>query len=630
MKKNILFLITLISTLFFYSCNFNENFEGLDEMTKSTDVTTYEYTLTDADITSIVKSLNANKNATDSLTAKSLTADKAFSVNAPVSTSVPYLLKTMYYGANKGSAAKISYKFKNGSSAYYALTAADYTNIWGNSTVNSLTPAKSAASVVPGILKTKNPKASEGDVRIVEYQYSATEPTTNTVEIVSFNDDFEAYTAGSGIAVPNTMYVANKDLVGKLFWQCRLFNNNKYAQASANNSGTANEIWMITNKIDLSGATDNASISFDVNAGYYNADCLSINVSENFDGTEAGIATATWTDITSSFTLPKVPASGYGVLTTTGKKDFKAFAGKKVYVAFKYTGNGNSATPPLATTTFQLDNIKISYEKTATSVPATETRFAYFKLQSGTWTPVTKTIYQLTAEDYTSMGVTNLTTATAQNYVPTMLKMKYPYAQEGTSYLVVFKPTKTTNSADEYILKNGVWSPVSFVETKTDQFVFSGWDVSGWVFDPTLRVTMKKGKEATDDYMMIVNYVKEHFAAQYPTVVNAFGDAEYYYGAAAFYGNISLRESDRLKDPTYAALTTAEQKDKYLTDRTQEALAVYLSLKFPNAQPQVSGIDVYCFVTTAIYDGVTTTNYVYKYQRVDAEPKWKFIERVKQ
>lgn len=64
MKKNILFLITLISTLFFYSCNFNENFEGLDEMTKSTDVTTYEYTLTDADITSIVKSLNANKNAT--------------------------------------------------------------------------------------------------------------------------------------------------------------------------------------------------------------------------------------------------------------------------------------------------------------------------------------------------------------------------------------------------------------------------------------------------------------------------------------------------------------------------------------------------------------------------------------
>ena len=630
MKKNILFLITLITTLFFYSCNYNENFEGLDEMTKSTEVTTYEYTLTDADISSIVKSLNANKNAVDSLTAKSLNTDKAFSVNAPVSTSVPYLLKTMYYGANKGSAAKISYKYKNGTSAYYALTAADYTTIWGNSTVNSLTPAKSAATIVPGILKNKYPKATEGDVRIVEYQYSATEPTTNTVEIVSFNDDFEAYTAGSGIAVPNTLYVVNKDLVGKLFWQCRLFSNNKYAQSTANNSGTANEIWLITNKIDLSGATDNASISFDVNAGYYNADCLSIKVSENYDGTEAGIATATWTDITSGFTLPKEPASGYGVLTNTGKKDFKAFAGKKVFVAFKYTGNGNAANPPLASTTFQLDNIKISYEKTATSVPVTETKFAYFKLQSDTWSPVTKTIYQLTPEDYTSMGVSYLTTTTAQNYVPAMLKVKYPYAQEGASYLVVFKPSKTANSADEYILKNGVWSPVSFVETKTDQFVFSGWDVNGWVFDPTLRVTMKKGKEPTDDYMMLVNYVKEHFATQYPSVVNAFGDAEYYYGSAAFYGNISLRESDRLKDPTFAALTTAESKEKYLTERTQEALGVYLSLKFPNAQPQVSGIDVYCFVTTAIYDGVTTTNYVYKYQRVDAEPKWKFIERAKQ
>ena len=42
MKKNILFLITLISTLFFYSCNFNENFEGLDEMTKSTSYRDWE------------------------------------------------------------------------------------------------------------------------------------------------------------------------------------------------------------------------------------------------------------------------------------------------------------------------------------------------------------------------------------------------------------------------------------------------------------------------------------------------------------------------------------------------------------------------------------------------------------
>ncbi|VBB43729.1 conserved exported hypothetical protein [uncultured Paludibacter sp.] len=634
MKKKLLFLSIIISSLLlFNACDYNEsNFPGLDDLAQSKDITTYEYTVTDADISTIVKGLYANKDATDSAMAKYLNTNKVFSVSAPASVTIPYLLKSMYYGANKGTSANITYKYKTGTASYYALTSADYTSVWGNDIVKALTPTHSPNTVLPSLLNTKYPSVTEGDVRIAEYQYSAIEPTSTPTEMIGFLDDFEAYTAGSGIAVPNdNLYVINKDLIGTYFWQCRSYNNNKYAQATSNKSTTQNEIWMITKQIDLS-ATDNANFTFDVTVGYYNADCLTVLVSENFDGTESGIQTATWIDVTSNFTLPQEPASGYGTLGTAGIMDFSAYAGKKIYIAFKYTGDDSGTVKK--TTTYQLDNIKVTYNKVVVTVPTTETRFAYYRYENGTWNLISKSFYQLTADDYTTMGVTRLSATTAPNYLPALLKLKYPFAQEGDSKIAVYQTSSTANNADEYIYKNGVWTPLSLVETRTDQFVFSGWDVNGWVFDPTLRVTMKKGLNPTDDYMMLVNYVKETYGTTYPTVLGYYGtslQSEYYYGASGYYGNISLRESDRLKDPSYAALTTAEEKAAFLEARTQEGLAVYLALKFPDAQPQVSGIDVYAYVTTAIYDGTTTSTYIYKYQRMDNENlKWKYIESTKQ
>jgi len=144
---------------------------------------------------------------------------------------------------------------------------------------------------------------------------------------------------------------------------------------------------------------------------------------------------------------------------------------------------------------------------------------------------------------------------------------------------------------------------------------------------------MKKGMNATDDYMLVLNYVKNHQGVTTPALLGYYGttlEYEYYYGFSPYYGEISLLESDRLKDPDYAKLTTAADKAAYMTQRTQEGLAVYLGLKYPDAQPQVGGIDLYCYVTTTIYDGKVTTNYKYKYQRIDNNNlKWKYVNSVK-
>lgn len=615
------------------SCDYMSNFDNLEELTANNETTTYEYTIVDSDFTTMVNALNAKKNNADSALASALSAAKMFSNQTPASEIIPYLLKTKYYGANKNSAAKISYKFKNGTLGYYPLTASDYFSVWNIVNINALTNQKSAAANIPNILSEKYSTAKEGDIKIVEYQFSETEPTELTTEITAFSEDFESYPSGSGVAVPTTMFTVNKDTKGTIFWQNRLFNNNKYAQVSANNSGSENEVWLITPQVNLSSATDNAAFTFDVNVGYFNSNCLTVLVAEDFDGTEIGLSTANWVDVTSSFTIPQEPASGYGSFTTAGVMNFAAYAGKKVHIAFKYNGNGNATNPPLKTTTFQIDNIKISYNTVTNSVPATTTKFAYYKYEAGLWSNYsTKTFYQLINADYTEMGVSTLSLANAPNYIPTLLKQKYPYAQNGSTKIVVFKTSNTTNNADEYILKNGVWEPVSLIETKTDQFVFSGWDEAGWVFDPTIRVTMKKGTANTDDYMLVVNYVKEKYGQETPALLGYYNSnlqTEYYYGFAAFYGNISLRVSDRLKDPTFAALTTDEEKAAYLKSRTEEGLAIYLSLKFPETPLNISGIDINCFVITAIYDGVTTSSYEYKFKRVNTDLKWEYVEHRK-
>ena len=200
--------------------------------------------------------------------------------------------------------------------------------------------------------------------------------------------------------------------------------------------------------------------------------------------------------------------------------------------------------------------------------------------------------------------------APASILIPIILNSKYYAADKGSSTDVTYTYKEESDTA-----------------TRTEQFIFSGFDVSGWVFDPTLYVTMQKGKNPTDDYMMVVLYVKDKYANTTPSLINSYGDAEYYYGFNANYGNISTRESDRLRDPDYTVLTTDEQKKAYLEQRTKEGLALYLSLKYPNATPQVAGIDVYGIVTTAIYDGPTTVPVTYKFQCTEENPsKWEFVK----
>lgn len=164
--------------------------------------------------------------------------------------------------------------------------------------------------------------------------------------------DNRTITAKDPTLLPGWMNVALK---GKLKWYDKSYKGNNYSECSAYSSDEEVDTWLITPKLNI---FDEMIFSFDVCTGHYTVDGLSVLISTDFDGVEDHVTTATWTDVSSSFTIPQEPTNGYGVLAPAGKLDLKEYLNKNLYIAFRYVGNKNSS----ATTTYQVDNIFVGKE----------------------------------------------------------------------------------------------------------------------------------------------------------------------------------------------------------------------------------------------------------------------------
>jgi hypothetical protein len=170
-----------------------------------------------------------------------------------------------------------------------------------------------------------------------------------------FTQNFDYTTAYANVSLAGWTN-ANLATGGAVLWTGREFSDDKYAQMSSYSSSStgADEVWLITPGIEMDDSTGE-ELSFDVNIGYWTHDGLTVKISTDFDQTVAGILTATWTDVTSSFTIPSEPAGDYGTFATAGHLDVSSYAGT-MYVAFVYNGDKTTSE----TTTYQIDNVVIA------------------------------------------------------------------------------------------------------------------------------------------------------------------------------------------------------------------------------------------------------------------------------
>lgn len=195
MKINKLFIyVTVMLTL--AGCNDEWNEDKLDGFGKFevTDIKKMEYTLTDADYKTIAndatnKSIALAADPVDSVYYKALTQltnNKYFTEETKAADYIPAFLAATYPTADNTSAIKVTYNKLVGEPAYltalnrgnvYELTEDDYASVWEAKGIEASYLTPKTLSKIPAILKTAKPDAKEGDVLLLNYSYSQTEPS---------------------------------------------------------------------------------------------------------------------------------------------------------------------------------------------------------------------------------------------------------------------------------------------------------------------------------------------------------------------------------------------------------------------------------------------------------------------
>lgn len=125
-------------------------------------------------------------------------------------------------------------------------------------------------------------------------------------------------------------------------------------------TGESNIGWLITPGVDLDEMPDD-SIKFTLGYGYCthtDSDPVSIKYSLDFNGSETGIASATWHDITDLCNMPQCVSDGWSDMVTTALS-IDSLSGT-IYVAFVYSGLGSNGVSGLSDgTAVELENVVV-------------------------------------------------------------------------------------------------------------------------------------------------------------------------------------------------------------------------------------------------------------------------------
>lgn len=199
MMKNKIFQASIVAlaSLAVVSCDdYNDQF-GINY--KATDTRSSAFTLASTDYEAIANNeenkaiaarldQEAGTGTTYADALAALATDKYFTTLASPELYLPAFLKssTNYLLADEGARYSITLNFYRDPSGYlaeltnigsYDFTADDYKSVWGDAANASyLTPA--TLSQIPGVLNNSVSGAQEGDMMVVNYAYSALEPST--------------------------------------------------------------------------------------------------------------------------------------------------------------------------------------------------------------------------------------------------------------------------------------------------------------------------------------------------------------------------------------------------------------------------------------------------------------------
>jgi len=579
MKKT-LYYFTLFA-LFLASCDpMADIYDELEDLNKgySSSVT---YTLTEDDYAAIADMI------TDEEAADFIESYMYFTDEYPAAEFIPPYLPELFPALREGSSAIVTYKFNNEMpedlSLYtdmdeYEIADEEYVSADGVlQVVKYYSPGYNPEIYIPAVLNEAVADPSAGDRILVEYKYSDVTPE------VDMEDEGWLAFWEEGFSVDLGRFTA-QSVTGDQVWIQSSYGGDDFVKMTGYSGGAQeNEDWLVSADIDLTGYEE-VSLAFRHAANYVYGEWDNLTVMISTDYVD-DVTTATWTELT----VPTWPSGNNWAFVESGNIDLSAYIGETVNIAFKYISTATNAA------TWEIDWVEVrepGFPVLGKDPVELETVYEY---TSGSW-KVAEDIYWITGPDYDAMGSPGKYDSFSSSdlpydYIPALLSTLYPIAGEGTEKVVIYQyytgvpDVGTLTLADRYVYTEGEWkSTYQYVGSVTSQFLYSQ---GKWVFDPTVIFEM-----TADDYQMIVDWVKTNIGSEY---INSYGTQEWYHGAGSYYINFDIRPGNW---------------DESVFSTWQEAVTTaignaLLPTKFPDAQTQVSGIDVYYIVTFATYGGPT-------------------------
>ena len=182
------------------------------------------------------------------------------------------------------------------------------------------------------------------------------------------------------------------------------------------------------------------------------------------------------------------------------------------------------------------------------------------------------------------------------NYMPIMLKNRFPYADTDDTMFVAYyyydsSSKTTTTRCDQYLYNGTEWTLNDGIVTETAQFVKSN---GKWNYDPSMVITLPYGKGvaiSTLYFQTCVDWVRDN-VTDGAAYISSYGNNEYYCGTSAYQGNVDMRPgSAKEAYAGYASMSDDEvmalMKKRFETEVMPGALAIL----HPDMKP-IDGIDV--------------------------------------
>lgn len=600
MKKifNIFSVISLIAMMVFTACDPLEDvYDELDAVDTGIEKA-IEVSLSSDDYETIADALRELGTAEDSANADFIEANQYFTDEIMGADNVPYYLMETYGSYGLNSSAEVTFNYNGEVPAdlavyteaeEYELSNADY-NLGGFEigATKYFFPSKPASLYLVDILNQTITTAQDGDIMLMTYMESDVKPTIDTTE----TQDIAIYTE----SFPNEDDLGtftSININGEQDWEWASYGDGCAKMSGYGGEALDNQNLLVSANISLADVEE-VKLNFNHAINYMGDeywDQLSVLITDDYN--EATPIDSPWDELT----IPNWTTGASWSFENSGDIDLTAYAGENIRIAFLYTSSTENAA------TWEIGDVFVEMPGSASVIGADPSEVSVFYAFDGSTWEAVEDVYYLTGADYDAMGAPgnydNFSSSELPSaYLPAFVEYMYPTLGNDYARTIIYKfynGSGTVRLGTTFTKSDGEWeSSYDYIAEETQRFLVAG-SMGNWIFDPTVSFEM-----GSTDYAMVVEEVKSSLGSDY---IDSYGTAEYYSGASSYYSNFDLRISKREEyDPTTFEGLSEDEATTIIISRLAEAMQYLLQNKYPDATPQVSGVDVHYFVTFESYN----------------------------